>query len=93
MAFGQSAVRVNIKAGPSSGNYWTMNGQDYPRGVGFFLFAMYPQTGDTVFAISYGNTRFRLIDATNDTFFYWQDSSKYCRNAAALQTWFRTNAY
>lgn len=88
----QSTVTVLIKAGTSA--YWTLNGQDFPRGMGFFTFGYFPHTSDTAFNIVYGRGDASYkIPSTCDTFFYYVDSSKFARNATQLQTWLRTNAY
>ena len=95
LSFGQSYKVVNIKAGPSGGSYFTLNGQDYARGNAFLIFTMTPRssTGDTGFSIGYAYTKGTIVSNTSDTFFYFQDSSKYCRSASVLQAWLRAIAY
>lgn len=93
LSFGQTTT-VLIKAGNST--YWTLNGQDYPRAQGFFTFGYFPHAHDTAFSIAsmiYDRLESSQIPATRDTFFYYVDSSKFARNAPALQAWFRANAY
>lgn len=91
LSIGQTTT-VLIKAGTST--YWTLNGQDYPRAQGFCTFGYFPHAADTTFSIVYGRGDASYkIRATMDTFFYYEDSSKFARNAAALRAWFRNNAY
>ncbi len=81
----------------SSATYYTVytqyndiGTQDYPK-TGFLLTQYSYYQGDTTLALLYANTRKYLIPPTNDTNFYYGDTSgKRVPSGTALRKWVET---
>ena len=92
----------------SNANYFTINGQDYPRG-GYLRFGYaynpastyIPKPGDTItyaadstVSIFYGINQMPLLQPVMDTMFRYGDSTnKVVRNMNGLRAWLRKYAY
>lgn len=77
----------------STANYYSINGQDYPRG-GYLRFNYSYVVSDSTIGIFYGGNQWSLMQPVMDTMFVYGDSTnKVVRNMNGLRAWLRKYAY